>query len=644
LIAAPERASAQPRPLTKAEKKVIGKRLAPVVNYRRAIALERGETLFVVRRVKVERGKIRGGVSNYEGVITGFRGPRGLLVDPRIDQVKFKPKGKSIEVTFRYAVMAMPGVNNGGRIFFTLKLIERAGIGASVVSVPLNHKVKIKRPKPSAVDLTADFYGYRVYKKLAREKLTELRNKGIDGLRLDEAAELPAQIGTPKKLLADVLNFDKWRRRTFIARRHLAAAVKARDRSVAALARKYLRLIDAPDSKIADLPAIPLVEGAAPMAAGKVETLEPEVATAPRKKEPTPPPPRKTKPKKTDGVVELQPLGPADSKPKPVDPRRREREPEPEVEEKPEPVAVTPESTMEPADVEAIEELRRRQGTPIDSHPRFLTLEDSNIGFSFATRFAYATMSRPENALVLTWLGIGQISLWRDIGLELTTGLAYVDAEIPRTEPIVQGGNILAALKYRLHLPEVLAGRPELTFRLRYTIPVSPPQDIQPGGLPSDVYYRPANYSDLNTFLIDKHGPGGGFGTSWRFGIAHLGAQLHGDYYLAVGAAREQLEFFSLAWGASVGVLPLDDLLGVYAEVKGATTFVGPNRTEVQGYLGARVRPTELFEFGVWASLPFGSILAVSGIQFGAELRVVYDVDSLELAGAGRRSGEFEFD
>lgn len=651
LMAAPVKASALPRPLTKAEKKVVGARLAKVVNFRRSISMARGDTLFVVRRVRVDAKKLTGDPLGYEAVVTGFRGPRGLLIDPRVDEVKFKPKGGKIEVTFRYVVMAMPGATTGGRLFFTLQLIKREGIGSSVVSVPLNHSLQLKAPKPSPVDLTADFYGYRVYKKLAADRQAELRKKRVEGLRLTEDARLPPLMDVPNTLVKEILEFDKWRRRAFIARRHLAAGVSAPDRSVASLARKYLKMIDVPDDELASLPAIPLVEGAEPMATGKVETLPPPVAVAPKPEpKPTDPPLRpkpKPKPKKDGDAESLKPLGPTPERPRATRPERpREDEPEDAgTEDEPIPTTpVAPAVLMEPADLEAIAERRKRQGTPIDSHPRFLTLDDSNVAFGHAIRFGYAAVSRPEAAQVFTMFNASQLSLTNDLGLEVTVPVSYLITDIPRTEDTIQTGNMLAAVKYRFHLPDIMEGRPELTLRVRYTVPLSAPAQIKPSGPESGAFFEPANFTDLYAFLIDKHGPGFGFSTSWLFGIAHLGAQLYGDYYLTVSAAEIEQSFFALSWGASVGVQPLDDLLGVYAEIKGATTFIGPNRWELQGYLGARLRPVDLFEIAAWAALPLGSILDVSGIQVGVEFRVAWDIDSLEQQGAGRRDQEFQFE
>ena len=238
---APNPSDAGLRPLTSAEKKVVGKRLAHVVNYRRSVKIEEGDTLFVVHRVKVRRKRVRGNELDYEAIVDGVRAPKGISIDERVDNITIRSARKNrLEVTFRYAINVLPGTRRGGRVNFKLKLIAREGLSGAVLTVPLSHKVKVRPAKPSAVDLAADFHGHRIYKKLAHDRLKALARKGIKGLSMRANARIPAIVGVGRQITSQVAEFDKWRRRMWIAYRHLLVAKSLADRALAAQAKTYL--------------------------------------------------------------------------------------------------------------------------------------------------------------------------------------------------------------------------------------------------------------------------------------------------------------------------------------------------------------------------------------------------------------------
>ena len=139
-LATPVAAFAATRPLTKAEKKVIGKRLAKVVNYRRSLAISEGSTVFVVRRIKVPKAKLRGTSLDYEGLlIAGRQVPAGINIDERIDQVTIRPgRRNTVEITFRYAIAVAPGARSGGSLLLDLKPPKFSTVQLAYVPGPDN--------------------------------------------------------------------------------------------------------------------------------------------------------------------------------------------------------------------------------------------------------------------------------------------------------------------------------------------------------------------------------------------------------------------------------------------------------------------------------------------------------------------------
>ncbi len=643
-------ARAGARPLTPEEKKVVGQRLARVGNARDELTIEEGDTLFVVHRVRLPAGKLTGQASDYVPIVDGVVGPRGISVDERVDQVTVRPSRRGgVDVSFRYAVSVAPGTRRGGRIQLKLKLIERKGIGDLKLQVAMGHLIKVRRPKPSAVDVTADFHGYRIYKKLAAERIQELAAQRIAGLQLKAGDPLPPLNTLSPAQVEQVFEFDRWRRRLWIAYRHLVTASKVGDRSVSSLAQRYLSQLDEPDASLAGLPDVPLVPGAAPIVGqAAVETLAP-TAEGPAAPPPTPPspspPPSGGSGGGTGDVVVLQPLGEGgDSGRPPASPPPRR--PTEDLSEPPPAAPIRAPDRDDPtAAVEAIG--GRRETTAPESnterlppHPRFLSLEDPNISYGGSVRAIYAEVVTSAKARVPALFVGAQAGLTDDLGVELSVPIALVDLDVAEARNVVKVGNPLLTAKYRLRLPEVMERRPALTLGARWAIPVSPLSGVPPTSYDAEDFSRPAYFADPWAFLLERNGFGLVTATSWELGILHLGGQVSFDYFIPVdGATGANLPI--LGFGAGAGVHPFGPVIGAYAELRGTSVLVGPGRTELFAYLGARAEIAWL-EPALWVALPIGSVGAVGSLQFGAELRIAYDLDTVIVRGAGRRSLQFD--
>lgn len=619
--------AAAQRPLTAEEKKVIGERLAPAVNYTRNLTLEEGGTIFVVHTLRAPVARVRGGSTDYEGLILKAQAPAGVVVQRRIDQVKVVPAGGQAEITFRYAIHVEPGTREGGAVELTLSLIERTGFANAVASAQLKHRVKVVDAKPTTTDLTADFRGYRVYKALAEQQITALSTTGVRGLSVDDTGDLPRLDRLDPAKVEKVYDVDRWRRRMGVARRHLRTAAASTDRAVAALARKYLELLDAPENKLGSLPVIALAPGGAEDA--EVETLTPESS------EPVPaPPPPKPKTGK-DGVAILVPLDQQGSRPRAEADQFAPRPEEPKT-----PVAANdaaPPAAPAPGDAPLGEEgFVRLKETPIPLYPRSLVLDDPNLGHGGWVRFSYARVALDFTATTPAWFIGAQAAVTRDIGVELIVPTAYVSLDLERSSPAFTLGNPLLSAKYRLHLPEVEGRRPVLTLRARWGIPISPQHTIARTDQVAEAYTLPAYFADTYAFMLERNDLGLGVNAAWQTGMFHLAAQLYGDFFFPVSGSAEKLEFFALGYGASIGVRPFDELVGFYLEGRGATLFTGPIPREFFAYLGARGHFADYFEPALWVALPIGSVGSVGSLQVGAELRFSYDVEGVIVRGRGR--------
>lgn len=607
-------------PLTPEEKRVIGERLAPVANFERQLSIEAGGTLFVVHTLEVPAARFRKGDLDYEAFTTKLDAPSGVGVPKRVDQYKLTRRGNVVEISFRYAVTVEPRTTKGGKVAFTLQLLERTGLANEVATSPVVHQVDVRPAKPSAVAMAADFRGYRVYKALAQQGIKELAVAGLRGLTLSDNAPLPALDRVDAATTERAFDFDRWRRRMAIGRRHLEAAAASSDRGTASVAQQYLAKLDAPEDQLVGLPAVSLVpEGATGSA--QVDAVEPTKPVA--------------KSTVQDGV--LQPLDPAAKKA------------EPDAFARPEPAKAdaAPSKPVAPAitDVEVSEDedlsfARKSKDELVPTYPRGLLLDDPNVAFGAWTRFSYATVADRRTAIVPAWFFGVQTMLTNDLGFELVIPTTYVAVtDIDEAVPVFTMGNPLLSGKWRFHLPAIAGRRPVLTPRVRWAVPINARNLIPRTSLGAEDFSFPAHFTDTYAFTLEKTDIGAGISAAYVAEIFHGTAQLGLDYYFPIKDTADQLTFTALSYGVSFGVRPWGDILGFYLEGRGTALVAGPRRSELFTYLGVRGKFFDYFEPAAWISLPIGSINRVSSLQFGLELRVSYDVEGVISTGTSRGRG-----
>ncbi|MBI4821111.1 MAG: hypothetical protein HY791_32930 [Deltaproteobacteria bacterium] len=598
------------RELTPAEKRVIGERLARVINFAKDVEIADGDTIFVVHRLRVPSSSLPKEEGAYEGFVTSFHGPPGVNVDPRVDEFRLSRMGAQTEISFRYALWVTPGTGKGGLVKFQLSLVERQGIGNEVASSPtLFQNVKIVATKPTATDLAADFVGYRIYARLAVGRRSELAKNGVP-VTLTEDGKLPPLLKATSDVYAQALEFDVWRRRMWVAERHLRVAVILPDRAIGASAKKLQSSLNVPDEQLKDLPDLTLV---------KEEPKDAKVTV-------------KDKPKtikRADGTEELVPLDEKEDTEKPPDPTRPDDKPVVVEKKEPEPTRI--EDTFE-----------RKRETPIPFFPRPLVLDDPNIAHTLGVRVNYAEISALESAVAPAFFFFGQLGLTRDVGFELTVPMNLISVDVARTQTQAYLGNPLLAAKYRLHLPEIGGRRAAIAVRIRYAMPISPLHSIPPTELGAEDFSLQANFPDTYAFLLEKHDIGAGFSAAWGFDMFTFTTQAYLDYFLAVSGSRSQFSFPALSYGLGVDVRPFGEWIGAYAEARGTSFLAGPQRTEIFTYLGARAR-TGALEPALWVSLPLGSISTASTLQFGAEVRFAFDLQAVIVRGSGREIAPVQF-
>src|SRR5262249_19231985 len=161
------------------------------------------------------------------------------------------------------------------------------------------------------------------------------------------------------------------------------------------------------------------------------------------------------------------------------------------------------------------------------------------------------------------------------------------------------------------HLPEVGGRMPVLTVRGRWAIPIQPLHVVPPTQLGAEEFSQPAHFADLSAFLLEKSAFGLGVNAAWMTNIIYIGFQLYTDYFVPVSGANDREKFLAFNYGASVGVLPVGDLIGIFLETRAESIFAGPRRTEFFTYLGARAH-FEFVEPAVWLALPLGSVRDVT--------------------------------
>jgi hypothetical protein len=625
--------AAEGRPLTDADRRAIDRRLEPSAKPEDQLTVEEGGTLFLERALAVPPNRIVGKADDYEALVLGVVSPKGVVVHPRADAFRLEPSGPGYRLWFRYVIHVEPGARVGGKLKLSLTLLERKGLGNTVFQKPVEHTLAIGEPRPRPEDLAADFFGFRLYRSLAAQKLGALQRAGLRTLSMDEQVPLPSMDQLDARRVGQLLEFDRLRRRAGIAYRHLVAAKRARDPEVASLAKTYLGAVDRPDLELADLPpvALELVPSDLDEPAAPERPAPPQVAPeAPRERAATDRGTEK-EPSKDSSLAPVGAYEPGSDSDEPEPPRP---EPEPEPEPPPPPATVV-EASPEPAPLGPDEEEdtvedpfqgRVRRRIPIvPGYFRPLVLDDPNIGHGAGARFAYARVRSRESALASALFYFGQVALTRSLGLELTLPTQLVDLDVERVRSLYAIGNPLVAAKYRLNLPELRGRRPALTLRARWGIPIAAQHRIPPTELGAEDFTREAHFSDTYAFFLEKTSLGGGASLSWSRGIFSLAMQLNADYFSPVKGALDQTSFLTLGYGASVGALPFGDLVGFFAEARATSLFSGPGRTELFAYAGARARLPLGFEPALWVALPLGSVAEVSGAQLGVELRFAFD-------------------
>lgn len=626
-------APAEARPLSPAELAVVEARLARVEPSGAKHSLAAGDTVVLERAVDVKGGRITGPATDYEGLVTGVVSVEGVVVHPRVDSVRLEPSPSGTKVVFRYVIHADPDARGGGRVKLTLSLVERRGLANLLAKQEVTHWVAVVNADPSPRDLAASFHGYRHFAALAQQDRALLARAGVQ-VSLREDVRFPPLNRASPKVTAKVFEFIQHQHRLWAAHRQLVAASQSRNPEVANAGRAYLSALDAPDEGLSGLPAVSLVESAAPPPPREapVTRLEPtasepvgDVGGGPA----------------GAGGDTLSPVSSydstGDSDPEDTLPSRRATEELSPEERAPPPAPAAPAPAPKPAEEEpedpALVELTDdpfadggvRRYIRIPSYNRGLVLDDPNIAHGGAFRMAWANAQVRVPAVASAFFFEAQFALTRSIGVELTVPTQFVDVDVEGARSVYGLGNPLLAAKWRLFLPDVLGRRPALTLRARVGIPLSPLHSVPPSWVAED-FTREAHFADTYAFFLEKTDVGLGASVAWQYKLFYLGAQLYTDYFIPVSDALDRSHFLTFNYGLSLGALPFGDLVGFYAEARATSLLAGPGRTEFFTYFGARARLFEHLEPAVWVAVPLGSVRNASPYQIGAELRFSYDL------------------
>lgn len=616
-----------------------------VVPHAAKLTVSPGETIFIEKSKLVKRARLRKKVWDYEGIVSGIAAPNGVVVHPRLDDIRLEPEGDKVKVTVRYAIHVDLGTRNGGRLQLTAKVIERTGLANTVVQIKAKHWINIGPPaSPSMRDLAADFHAFRLYGARAKARRARLAKARYE-LSMKDLARPPPMDRLKGRGAAEVFAFLQDRRRMWIAHRHLIAASQSPDPRLKKAADAYLENLDKKPSEMKGLPAVALVdqpEQPPPEKQAEVETLQPTAIE---------PAPGASGGGGGQGslapVASYEPGSEGDYSPDLPEssrPRREKEDPPPAPKEVVEPgdqpkEAAEEEGTLVLSD-DPFAKRQLRKIVYIPGYNRSLVLDDPNIAHGAAVRMAWANVRIQESAIASAFFFHGQVALTRSVGVEATLPMEYVNLDLEDTRSVVTLGNPLVAAKYRLYLPEVLGRRPALTLRGRWAIPVSPIHKVPPTDLLAENFTREAHFSDTYAFFLEKTALGLGLQLAWQWEFLYTGVQLYTDYFFPVSGAADQTNFFTLSYGFSVGALPFGDIIGAYVEGRATSLLAGPRRTEFFMYFGVRARLLEYLEPGLWVGLPLGSIADVSGVQFGAELRFSYDLAEILDSGTFTRQDQ----
>ncbi|MCB9653072.1 MAG: hypothetical protein H6729_02925 [Deltaproteobacteria bacterium] len=654
-------------PLRASDLERIDAHLIRTIPAQKRLTLLAGDTVVIEVEKTVKRSRIREGQDAasakvaYQGVVTGIVSRPGIVVHADVDRFSFEDAGPNeLRVRLSYVVHVEPGTKKGGLVRFDVALIERKGLGNTVLRIPVIHTVRVKPNATTHADLKLDFWGYRHNAATALALEKRLRGQRVD-VSIKNERPLPALGRTSADATQAAFVFVQARTRMWAAQRHFQAALRGQDSELRALASRMLKDVAKPENQ---LPAeLSLV-------------AEAEAASSPQGKAPEPVASssgqggQSRSTEAHDGT--LKPLSSyepgsesdrserararaqarAQARDQPRD-RARERDLEQSssasptaggsIARRPAPVDGPQSGGREDArESEAhetgvvgagqtLDSPRSSRAAPPPRMPHGLMLDDTNITHSLSARMAWANVRFRESAVASAFFFQGQTALTRTLGVELTVPLEYVNLDVERARSVVALGNPLLTAKYRLTLPAIEGEPVGVTLRARWAVPLSPRHNIAPTTLGAEEFSREAHFVDTHAFFLEKSALGLGATAAWRYQMFAFGGQVYADYFFPVQSTgvSQRASFLTLHYGLSVGVLPFGDIVGAYAEARATTLVVGPRRTELFTYLGVRGRIAEIFEPALFIGVPFGSVGDVSGVQIGLELRGTYDASAL---------------
>lgn len=623
-----------------ARRAAIDARLKPIRDATKKLSIAPGDTQFLRQSVRIPARRLRGGLIDYEGLVTGIVAPAGVVVHRRVHEVELRKLGDKVEVTFIYAIHVDPGTASGGQVRLTLGLVERVGLANTVTKKEMVHQVLLGASDPTPEQIAADFYGYRFYRRRAERRRKALARAGLR-LSMKDQDRIPALDRAPAKVAAQAFRYAQDRRLFWVAQRHLVAAIQHPNSTIRDVARAYLENLDRPRRQwegvpsVSVLPRTPVDPPPTPAGEG-VARLEPD-SERPDDVRPRPRPSGGRDPERPERIEPITEYELNTERPVPPPPIPPPREP---VDEAPEPAPPIPPAQAE-EDPDAVYEVDTfgdqalRKLTPIPSYFRSLVLEDPNIAFGGAVRQNYGRIQTRESAETVAIFYYAQAAFTRAFGMEVTVPTQYLDiTSFPgdRNPPSqYEVGNPLVALKYRFHLPEILGRRPAVTLKARWGIPLVPLHGVPATELIVEEFTREVNFADTYAFFMENHDLGLGINFAWRYGWLYTAFQLYGDLFIPVGGASQDVTFGAISYGASLGALPFGDLAGAFVEGRGTTLLLGGGRSEFFTYLGVRGKVFDMVEPAAWVAFPLGSVREASEFQIGAELRFSYDVtDVLE--------------
>lgn len=610
----------------------IEARLAPGTPTSRSLRIEAGGTLFVEDRVTLQRARLEGPGTDYEGVLTEIASVPGLRVHKRVDEFRILRRGSRVEVVFVYAIDAKPKARRGGRVSARFELRERKGLLNAVAQKSVQHRVTVIPPRrPRVDDLAADFLGYRYNLNRAQKRLSALKRAGFRRLRIQDEGPIPSTDRLTAKGVLQMRSFERERRRAWVAHRHLTAA----SQQGSTAARAFLENLALPRSEWTNLPEAPLLASSRDGRQGSAEektSEEDEAGTLKPVAEYVP---------GSEGTIAEPFPSPQPKAPPPGEPNGGPKE---DVDESSEDIdalsALAIAQGLEPVPTSPSETARVGLRFYIPNYDRSLVLDDPNIAHGVAVRASFAEVSRPEEASTAALFYYGQVGLTEDLGVEVTIPTQLVSLDIGgQGQSLYRLGNPLLAAKYRFQLPVLEGRRPVLTLRARWGIAATQANKIPASAnLFTEQFSLTPNYADTYAFLLEKTDVGAGFNMAWSYRWLLVGAQFYADYLFPTDVATDRSSFVALGYGLSLGVQPFGPAASLFVETRAVSLVAGPQRTELYGYAGVRSRLLDFIEPAVWVGVPAGSIAEVTGVQFGAELRFSYDIRSIVEVGGRRRS------